>query len=101
MRCCYDSVNTIIGKFSWADKNNDGIVNILDMADVAFHFGQPDPYWNTGQNPLAPNVGTDPAVVDIAAIATAAFYFGHAPFNNNQRLTSSTITRLDPSINPS
>jgi hypothetical protein len=100
MRCCPGLQNSSLHKFSWADRNNDGIVNILDIADVAFSFGKPDPYWNTGQNPLAPNVGTDPAVVDIGEIATVAFYFSHGLFNNNQGLTSSTITGLDPCIDP-
>jgi ABC-type oligopeptide transport system substrate-binding subunit len=97
MRCCSDSVNTSLGRFSWADRNNDGIVSILDMADVAFHFGQPDPYWNTGQNPLAPNVGTDPNVVDIGEVATVAAYFGHGLTNP---LSPSQLVGLDPCINP-
>ncbi len=90
-------LNSSLHKLSWADKDNDGVVNILDVADAALHFGQPDPYWNTGQNPQAPNVGTDPNVVDIGEIATVAFYFDHgttAPFLPSQ------LTGLDPCIDP-
>ena len=97
MRCCADVPNTSLHKLSWADRNNDGIVNILDVADIAFHFGQADTYWNTGQSSLAPNVGTDPAVVDIGEVATVAFYFGagvQTPF------TPSQVNALDPQIDP-
>ncbi len=89
--------NSSLHKLSWADRNNDGVVNILDVADAALHFGQPDSYWNTGQNPQAPSVGTDPNVVDIGEIATVAFYFDHgttAPFLPSQ------LTGLDPCIDP-
>jgi hypothetical protein len=97
MRCCTDIPNTSLHKLSWADKFHNGVVNILDIADIAFHFGAPDPYWNTGQNPQAPSVGSDPAVVDIAEVATVAFYFGsgiQTPF------TQSQLYALDPQINP-
>ncbi len=90
-------LNSNLNKFSWADKNNDGVVNILDVADAALHFGQPDPYWNSGQNPMAPSVGTDPSVVDIGELATVVFYFDQrltAPF------TPSQLTGLDPCIDP-
>jgi len=84
-------------KFSWADKNNDAQVDILDIADAAIHFGAPDQYWNSGQNLLAPPVGTDAARVDIGELATVAFYFEHdltAPY------TLSQLTSLDPDIDP-
>ncbi len=87
-----------IHKFSWADANNDGLVNILDIAGVALQFGLSDAYWNTGENPAAPqSVGTDPSRVDIAEIATVAFYFDHGlvrPF------TVSSTVGLNPDIDP-
>jgi hypothetical protein len=92
-RCCIDDTSSSLYKFSWADKNKDGIVSILDIADVAFHFGQPDTYW------VNPIIAPD-STVSITDVATVAFYFGHGLFNNNQGLTSSTITGLDPCINP-
>lgn len=97
MRCCADVPNTSLHRLSWADKNNDGVVNILDVADIAFHFGQGDIYWNTASNSLAPNVGTDPAKVDIGEVATVAFYFGsgiQTPFSPSQ------LNALDPQIDP-
>ncbi|HEY4822208.1 MAG TPA: ABC transporter substrate-binding protein [Candidatus Bathyarchaeia archaeon] len=84
-------------KFSWADRNNDAKVDILDIADAAIHFGSPDAYWNTGQNILAPAVGTDNSRVDIGELATVASYFEHGlmkPF------TPSQLVGLDPDIDP-
>ncbi len=84
--------------FSWADKNNDGKVDIVDIADVALHFGGPDQYWNTGQNPAAPQtIGTDASRVDIGEVANVAFYFEHGlvkPFSPSQ------VVGLDPDIDP-
>jgi ABC-type transport system substrate-binding protein len=84
-------------KFSWADKNNDGKVDILDIADAAFRFGLVDTYWNSGQNTLAPAVGTDSSKVDIGELATVAFYFEHrltGPFSPSE------LVGLDPQIDP-
>jgi hypothetical protein len=92
-RCCPGQVNSSLYKLSWADSNNDGVVNVLDVADVAFHFGQPDPYW------VNPIIASD-SKVNIIDVATVAFYFGHGLFNNNQGLTSSTMAGLDPCIDP-
>ena len=84
-------------RFSWADRNNDANVDILDIADAALRFGLPDAYWNSGENILAPDVGTDPSKVDIGELATVAFYF-------DQGLTSpfspSRLVGLDPDIDP-
>jgi hypothetical protein len=69
----------------------------LDVADIAFHFGQPDTYWNTGQNAQAPAVGTDPTKVDIGEVATVAFYFGTSIIGP---MAPSQVPSLDPQINP-
>jgi hypothetical protein len=102
MRCCADIPHTSttlsrLHDLSWADKFHGGTVNILDVADIAFHFGQPDPYWNTGQNAQAPAVGTDPTKVDIGEVATVAFYFGTSIIGP---MAPSQVPSLDPQINP-
>jgi hypothetical protein len=89
-RCCPGQLNSSLYRLSWADHNNDGVVNILDIADVAFHFGQPDPYW------VNPIIAPD-STVSITDVATVAFYFGHgttSPFLPFQ------LTALDPCIDP-
>ena len=89
--------DTPLHRFSWSDVDNDGGVNILDIAAAALRFGLPDAYWNSGQNPMAPNVGTDASRVDIGELATVAFYFDHSltrPF------ALSALTGLDPDIDP-
>jgi hypothetical protein len=89
-RCCPDDTPSSLYKLSWADVNNDGVINILDLASAAVRFGQPDPYW---VNPIiAPG-----ATVNIQDLATVAFYFGHGttyPFKPSQ------LTGLDPQIDP-
>lgn len=44
-RCCPNLQGSSLQALSWADKNNDGAVNILDLADLAIHFTQYHPYW--------------------------------------------------------
>jgi hypothetical protein len=81
---------TSLQALSWADKNDDGVVSILDIADAAFRFGQTDPYW---AHPLFGLSG----FVDIVDMSTIAFYFGHgitAPYLPSQ------LTGLDPQIDP-
>jgi hypothetical protein len=77
-------------KLSWADANDDGVVNILDLASAAVHFGQADSYW---VNPVvAPG-----SIVNIQDLATVAFYFGHgltSPFPPSQ------LVALDPQLDP-
>ncbi len=89
-RCCPDDTSSGLYRLSWADKNNDGVVNILDVADAALHFGQPDPYWVNSN--IAPG-----STVNIQDLAVVAFYFGHGttfPFRPSQ------LTGLDPQIDP-
>ena len=85
-------------KFSWADRNNDGSISIIDVAEIALRFGGSDAYWNTGQNPMAPQtIGSDPTKVDIVEVALVASYF-------DQKLTqpfpASQIVGIDPDIDP-
>jgi hypothetical protein len=92
MRCCSDiaSSTSKLYTLSWSDKNNDGVVNILDIADAAFSFGKPDAYW---ANPVISSSTT----VDIVDIATVASEFGNGityPFLPSQ------MTGLDPQIDP-
>lgn len=82
---------TSLQGLSWADRNNDGVVNILDVADVAFHFGMSDPYWD---HPL---YGVQVGVVDIGEVSTVAFYFGHG---TTTPFTTSQLASLDPQIDP-
>ncbi len=60
-----------LGRISWADADNSGKVDILDIAAAALKFGVNDAYWNH------PIFGTDPTKVDIGEIATVAIYFDH------------------------
>ncbi len=78
-------------KTSWADKNDDGFVNLLDIADAALHFGKPDPYWD---HPL---FGTANGVVDIGEIATIAFYFDHGI---TKPYPPGALTGMDPQVDP-
>jgi hypothetical protein len=93
VRCCPSgstATSSTLYKLSYSDKNNDGVVNILDLADAAVHFGASDPYWVNAN--IAP--GT---TVNIQNLATVAFYFGHgvtSPF------TPSTLTGVDPQTDP-
>jgi ABC-type transport system substrate-binding protein len=85
-------------KFSWADRNNDGSISIIDVADIALRFGGPDAYWNTGQNPMAPQtIGSDPTKVDIVEVALVASYFGQ---KLTQPFPASQIIGIDPDIDP-
>jgi hypothetical protein len=92
-RCCPTgptATSSSLYKLSYADHNNDGVVNILDLADVASHFGTADPYWVNSNIASGTTVGA----VDLA---TVAIYFGHgvtAPFS------PSTLTLVDPQVDP-
>jgi hypothetical protein len=89
-RCCPDDTSSSLYKLSWADKNNDGVVNILDLADAAVHFGTADPYW------VNSNIAQG-TFVNIQHLAVIAFYYGHGttyPFKPSQ------LTGLDPQIDP-
>ncbi|OLD05207.1 MAG: hypothetical protein AUJ07_01950 [Crenarchaeota archaeon 13_1_40CM_3_53_5] len=90
-RCCPNIQRTPLHGMSWADRNNDGVVNILDIADAARHFGRPDWYWDSRL------FGTTKGVVDIGEIATIASLLGSGvtgPF------TPVALTSMDQAIDP-
>ena len=76
---------------SWADKNNDGIVNILDLADVALAYGTADPYW------VNPNIVPIATTVGLAHLATVAIHWDEGI---ERPYTPSTLVGVDPCIDP-
>jgi hypothetical protein len=93
MRCCSNVQGTSYQALSWADKNNDGQVNILDIADAALHFGQADSYWAHPIYSANPATGT----VDIGDIAFIAAYFDHGvtkPFLPGALI----VNAMDPTV---
>jgi hypothetical protein len=93
---------TSLQKLSWSDKNNDGIINVQDLASIAACYGLApgqsnaicsgidSSYW---VNPIISTGGT----VNINDLATVAFYFGHgttSPFLPAQ------LTGMDPQVDP-
>jgi hypothetical protein len=92
-RCCPTgptATSSSLYKISYADHNNDGIVNILDLADVASHYGSADPYWVNSNIAGGTTVGA-------VNLATVAIYFGHgitSPYS------PSTLFGVDPQIDP-
>lgn len=100
-RCCPNGVGATTSslyKLSYADKNNDGIVNIQDLADAAFHYGQYDPYWvNPNITCLAPTCST---TVNIQVLAMVAFYYGAGVTSYEGASNLSTLTGIDPQIDP-
>jgi hypothetical protein len=105
MRCCPDDTvtsplipgGTSLLKYGWADHDNDGIVSIVDLANVVFHFDGPDSYW---VNPLF-GCGS-PTMVDICEVATVAYYFDTGVITHDARVPypCSSLIGLDPIINP-
>jgi hypothetical protein len=99
VRCCPSGAtgtSSSLYKIGWADANNDGAVNILDLASAAVHFGQPDAYWVNAN--IAP--GT---TVNIQDLATVAFYFGHGittPFTPATLISTSPLGGMDPQYDP-
>ncbi len=93
VRCCPNgpsATSSSLYKISYADHNNDGVVNILDLADVASKFGTTDPYW------VNPNIASG-TTVNVQDLATVAIYFGHGittPY------TPQTLALVDPQIDP-
>ncbi|HLE64552.1 MAG TPA: hypothetical protein VI816_00330 [Candidatus Bathyarchaeia archaeon] len=55
----------LLFELDWADYDNNGVINILDIAQAAFVFDQPHNYWDFSLN----------GIVDILDIALIAFYF--------------------------
>ena len=94
VRCCPNgpsATTSSLYKLSYADHNNDGVVNILDLADVASNFGTSNAYW------CNPNIACTNGVVGAVNLATVAIYFGHGittPY------TPQTLVQVDPQIDP-
>ena len=92
-RCCptgATATSSSLYKLSYADHSHDGIVNILDLADVASKFGTADPYW------VNPNIASD-STVGLRHLGLVALYFGHGittPY------TPTTLVGVDPQTNP-
>jgi len=89
-RCCPDDMSSSLYKFSWADKFNTGKVDIRDLADLAIHFGQPDPYWVNYK--IAP--GTTVNIEDLSVLALCRQNGLTTPF------ASSQMTGIGPQIDP-
>ncbi len=96
MRCCPNgptATSSTLYKISYADFNNDGVVNILDLANIASHYGTTNAYWC---NPNIACTGS-PGVVGAVDLATVAIYYGHGittPY------TPQTLLQVDPQIDP-
>ena len=90
VRCCPDDTSSSLYKLSYADRNNDGVVNVLDLANIASHYGQADPYW------VNPNIAPG-TTVNAQDLATVAIYFGHG---TTYPFLSSGLTDLDPQVDP-
>ncbi|HYY91554.1 MAG TPA: hypothetical protein VE955_06150, partial [Candidatus Dormibacteraeota bacterium] len=101
-RCCPDDTSSSLYRLSYADKNNDGVVNIQDLASAAACFGlsasssnavcssADSSYW------VNSNIAAG-STVNIQDLAAVAFYYGHGttyPFLPSQ------LTGLDPQIDP-
>ena len=88
MRCCPPPLsNTSLHKFSWADKDDSGVVELAEVdlpIGIFAHLGHTvgtdadDAYWDSGTNTCAPNVGTTAGEVDIGEVIFAAFYIDHS-----------------------
>ena len=90
LRCCPDDTSSSLYKFSWADKFNEGRVTIRDIADVALHWQQTDPYWVNSN--IAPG-----NTVNIQDLSVVALYWqvgitGTIPWQQ--------MKGIDPQIDP-
>jgi len=94
VRCCPNgplATTSSLYKISYADHNNDGVVNILDLADVASNYGTSNSYW------CNPNIACTDGLVGAVNLATVAIYFGHGittPY------TPQTLVLVDPQTDP-
>jgi ABC-type transport system substrate-binding protein len=95
MRCCSDvqGPTSRLWNLSFADRDNDGLVDVLDIADAAFWFGKGNNYW---ANPVA-GCSPPPGFDEICVVSTVAFYFGHGIITP---YTPSQLGYLDPQVDP-
>jgi hypothetical protein len=86
-------------KQSWADYNNDGVVNILDASNAAFFFGSSNPYWGHPQYACSPTT----TAVDICVMSALVLFFNEgltAPFGGTNVNPSTQLNILDPQVDP-
>jgi hypothetical protein len=86
-------------KESWADVNNDGVVNILDASSAAFFFDTTNSYWAHPRYSCIPTS----TIVDVCDIAALIVYFDvglTTPFGGTNVNPSTQLTALDPQIDP-
>jgi len=86
-------------KQSWADFNDDGVVNILDASNSAFFFDKANSYWDHRQYACSPTS----TIVDICVMAAFAVFFDEgltAPFGGTNVSPSTQLNVLDPQIDP-
>jgi hypothetical protein len=94
VRCCPNgpsATTSSLYRVSYSDFNNDGVVDILDLANVASHFGQPDTYW------CNPNIACNNGLVGVVDLATVAISFGEG---TTYPYTPQTLVQVDPQIDP-
>src|SRR5207245_6381261 len=86
-------------KESWADVNDDGVVNILDASNAAFFFDTANSYWAHPQYSCSPTA----SIVDICVISAMLVNFDQgltAQFGGNMVNPSTELNSLDPQIDP-
>ena len=107
-RCCpggTGAAGSSLYKESYADANNDGIVNIQDLAGAAACFGTASgataPLCTAAQSSYWVNPNIAPgSSVNISDLATVAFYFGAGTTNYGGASILSSMTGVDPQIDP-
>jgi len=107
-RCCPSgtgATGSSLYKESYADENNDGIVNIQDLAAAAACFGiasgASGPLCSASQSSYWVNSNIAPgSTVNISDLATVAFYFGSGTTNYGGASVLSSMTGIDPQIDP-
>ena len=108
VRCCpggSGATSSSLYKAGYADKNNDGIVNIQDLASTAACFGlsaggsnaicssSDSSYWVNSN--ISPG-----STVNINDLATVAFYFGSGTVSYGANSVLASMTGIDPQIDP-
>jgi len=86
-------------KQSWADFNDDGIVNILDASNAAFSFNTSNLYWAHPQYACSPTA----SVVDICVMSALVVFFNEGlttPFGGANTNPSTQLNILDPQVDP-
>jgi len=84
-------------KQSWADFNDDGVVNILDASNAAFSFDKANSYWTHPRYACSPTA----TIVDICVMSALSVFFDQgltAPFGGINANPSTQLNVLDPQI---